>query len=202
MSLINGNNFIFIHIYKCGGMTVRKVLSENLPVNEFHLSHSTAKEIMKYFYDSQGLFYFHTAFKFAFIRNPFDWVVSLFEFIRGNPEHENYEETRDMDFENFCQWNADAIKNKKKNINGTLNTLTEFLYDDDGNLLVDFVGRVENFDKDFEVVAKRLRFPFLGLPKVNQSERIADYREYYNDKSRKIVEIAFAEDLKRFDYEF
>ena len=41
--------------------------------------------------------------KFSFVRNPFDWVVSLYEFIRTNETHENYNEVKDMDFEEFSQ---------------------------------------------------------------------------------------------------
>jgi len=202
MSLINGSHFIFVHIYKCGGTSLRKLFYDNLPVTEFGLSHATAKELKKSFYDCQGYFYFHTAYKFTFVRNPFDWVVSLYEFIRGNEAHENYEEIKDMNFEEFCQWNVDAIQSKKQNINGKLNTMTEFLYDDDGNLLVDFVGRLENIEEDINVITKRLNMPKINMPKMNTSKRKPNYSDYYNDESRRIVEEGFAEDLKNFNYQF
>jgi len=206
MSLINSNNFIFIHIYKCGGMTLRKILDDNLHPIEIGQSHFTAKETKEYCYNKGGKFFYDTAFKFAIVRNPFDWVVSLYEFIRGNESHENYEEIKDMDFEAFCQWNVDSINSKKQNINGKLNTLTEFLYDENRELLVDFVGRMETYDSDVHTILKRLNVSSkvlaMDIPKINISERKPDYRDYYNDESRKIIEEGFAEDLKNFNYQF
>ena len=91
MALIKSSNFIFIHIYKCSGMSIRKVLGDNIPTIELCKSHATAKEVRDYCYSLNGQFYFDTTFKFSFVRNPFDWVVSLYEFIRGNPNHVNYD---------------------------------------------------------------------------------------------------------------
>lgn len=206
MSLSNGNNFIFVHIYKCGGMTMRKVLQDSLRAIELSSSHATAKEIKEYCYNSGGKFFYDTAFKFSIVRNPFDWVVSLYEFIRGNSNHANYEEIKDMNFEQFCQWNIDCINNKKLNPNGTFNSLTSFLHDDEGKLLVDFVGRIENYEADIQEIFKRLNISTTtlesGIPKVNPSNREPDYRSYYNDVSRKIIEEGLAEDLKIFNYQF
>ena len=188
-------------------MSLRKAISDSLPSTELNQSHSTAKEMRDYCYACDGRWFWNTAFKFSFVRNPFDWVVSLYEFIRGNSNHVNYEEIKDMDFETFCQWNVDCIKNKKKNPNGTFNTMTEFLYDENKVLLVDFIGRLENVDEDFKVIAKRLNIPLTNIhevyvPKINPSNREPDYKSYYNDNSRKIIEEGFAEDLLNFNYSF
>ena len=157
-----------------------------------------------------GWSFYDTAFKFAFVRNPFDWVVSLYEFIRGNANHVNHEEIKDMNFEQFCQWNMDCIKNKKLNPNGTFNSMTSFLYDENGVLLVDFVGRMENYDTDVIKILKRvgaydtnvITDEPLVIPKVNPSARQPNYKDYYNDASRKIIEEGLADDLKNFNYSF
>lgn len=207
MALTNGNNFIFIHIYKCGGMSLRKALSDNTTTLEINNSHATAQEVKDYYYNNGGQFIWNHSFKFSFVRNPFDWVVSLYEFIRTNETHENYNEVKDMDFEEFCQWNVYAISNNKQNTNGKLNTLTSFLFDDNGTLLVDFVGRFENFDADFEVIAKRLNLylkdiNLVNIPHINKSNREPDYRKYYNEKSKEIITNGFYHDLVNFNYQF
>lgn len=207
MSLVNGNSFVFIHIYKCGGMSLRKAISNNLSVNEFIQSHATAKEVRDYCYACDGKWFWNSAYKFTFIRNPFDWVVSLYEFIRNNPTHENYDEVKELTFNEFCKWNVDAIKESKSNVNGKLNTLTGFLYDDDGRLLVDFVGRLENAEEDFKVIAKRLNIPLknihkINFPHINQSDREPDYRGYYDEESKIIISEAFHQDLVNFNYTF
>lgn len=202
MSLISQNNFIFIHIYKCGGMTLRKVLEDKLCAVEFQHSHATAQEIKSYCYATEGRFFWHTAYKFSIVRNPFDWVVSLYEFIRGNSNHVNYDEVKDMDFEQFCQWNVDCVRNKKQNPNGTFNTQTEFLYDVNGNLLVDFVGRMENYEEDVRVIMNKLNIPEREIPRVNASKREPDYRTYYNERSKAIIADGFYHDLVNFNYTF
>lgn len=202
MSLINGNNFIFIHIYKCGGMSLRNVFTDNLVTVELNKSHATAKEIKDYCYENGGKFYFDTAFKFSFVRNPFDWIVSLYEFIRNNPNHDNYEEVKNLNFSDFCSWNIKNIKDKKENPNGNFNTLTEFLFDKNGELLVDFVGKIENYDEDIKVILKRLKIPEQKMPKINTSNRKPDYKDYYDDKTIKLVTDFFYYDLVNFNYKF
>lgn len=186
---------------------MRKALSDNTTTLEINNSHATAKEVKDYYYNNGGQFIWNHSFKFSFVRNPFDWVVSLYEFIRTNETHENYNEVKDMNFEEFCQWNVDSISNNKKNSNGGLNTLTNFLFDDDGKLLVDFVGRFENFDADFEIIAKRLHLHLnnihlVNVPHINQTNREPDYRKYYNEKSKEIITNGFYHDLVNFNYQF
>lgn len=183
-------------------MTVRKVLSEKISVNEMYKSHATAKEIRDYCYLNQSKLYFDSAFKFAFIRNPFDWVVSLYEFIRKNESHENYEEIKSMTFDEFCMWNVKMVHEQKENNNGSINNLSGFLLDDDGKLIVDFVGRMENYDNDMRFILGKLGMNINEIPKINVSERKPDYRDYYNDFSRSIIEEGFADDLKYFNYSF
>jgi len=207
MSLTNGNNFIFIHIYKCGGMSLRKALIDKISTTEINQSHSTAKEIRDYCYLNQGKFFWETAFKFSFVRNPFDLVVSLYEFIKNNPTHENYLEVKDLSFNDFCKWNVNAVKDSKSNINGKLNTLTGFLFDDNGELLVDFVGKLENVNEDFKVIAKRLNFPLenphnINVPHINITDREPNYRKYYDEESKSIISDGFYYDLVNFNYSF
>jgi len=202
MSLINANNFIFIHIYKCGGMSLRKTLGEDMPIVEMGLSHYTAKEAKEYCYKNGGEFFWKTAFKFSFVRNPFDWNVSLYEFIRQNSTHENYEEVKNLTFEDFCDWNANKVLKSENNINGKFNTLTDFLFDDDKKLLVDFVGKVENYDDDAKVIYQRLNIKNKDVPKINTTDRERDYRKYYNESSKQTIIQAFYWDLVNFNYQF
>jgi hypothetical protein len=207
MSLINGNNFIFIHIYKCGGMSLRKLFTDNLATLEINKSHSTAKEIRDYCYACNGSFFWNTAYKFSFVRNPFDWAVSLYEFIKNNESHENYQDVKDMDFDIFCYWYCENVKNKKDNINGKFNTLTDFLFDSNGELLVDYVGKLENINNDIKIVCDRLKISNdnihgINVPHINQTDREPDYRKYYNETSKKLITDTFYYDLVNFNYSF
>lgn len=202
MSLINQDNFIFIHIYKCGGMSLRKAIMNNIAAKEVAKSHSTAKETKEYFINNSGQMIWDNAFKFSFVRNPYDWAASLYEFIRKSPAHENYEEIKDFDFELFCTWYINKLNNHSLNINGRFNTLHQFLYDDNNTCLVDFVGKLENFNQDFKFVASKLGIKS-KTPKINVSDRdFKDYRKYYNDKTKDMITRAFHQDLVTFNYQF
>lgn len=195
------NNFIFIHIYKCGGMSLRKSIMDKVPSIEVTKSHSTAKETKEYFIKNDSLKIWETSFKFSFVRNPYDWTVSLYEFIRKNPTHENYHEIKEFDFEQFCVWYLKKLNNHDMNINGRFNTLSQFLYDDENNLLVDFIGKLENFEQDYKYISEKLGLK-KEIPKINESNRDKNYKNYYNEKTKEMITRAFHQDLINFNYQF
>ncbi|HRA74179.1 MAG TPA: hypothetical protein PLB11_15305, partial [Flavobacterium sp.] len=87
------------------------------------------------------------------------------------------------------------------------NTLTGFLFDDNGELLVDFVGKLENVNEDFKVIAKRLNFPLenphnINVPHINITDREPNYRKYYDEESKSIISDGFYYDLVNFNYSF
>jgi hypothetical protein len=182
-------------------MSMRKIIQEKLNSVELGLSHYTAKEMRDFCYSNGGQFFWKTAFKFSFVRNPFDWVVSLYEFIRNNSNHPNYNEVKDFDFEQFCVWNVNCINNKKNNPDGNFNTLTEFLFDG-SQLLVDFIGKLENYNEDSKKIFNRLGIPESSISYINKTERDSDYKKYYNDESKRIITDAFYYDLVNFNYKF
>lgn len=183
-------------------MSFRNLLGDNLNTVELGLSHYTAKEMRDYCYSIKGEFFWITAYKFTFVRNPFDWVVSLYEFIKNNPTHPNFNEINGLSFEDFCVWNVTSIKNKKQNSNGAFNTLTDFVFDDK-EILVDFYGKIENYDNDAKIICDRLKIPFIKTPHLNENKkRDKDYRKYYNEKSKQIITDCYYYDLVNFNYKF
>ncbi len=78
----------------------------------------------------------------------------------------------------------------------------QFILDDNGHLLVDFVGRFENLQDDFVYVCQRIGLPHLSLPHVNASHRRPDYRSYYNEYTKHLVEEYFRRDIELFGYSF
>lgn len=205
MALIAQNNFVFIHIYKCAGRSIRSVIQGNSPVREIAQGHSTAQEARDHCYANGGQFFWDNAYKFTFIRNPFDWVVSLYHFITQNPDHENFEAVRGMTFEQFVHWNAHMVKGGYRNSTGSFNTLSGFVCDDNGagRVILDFVGRMENLNEDLATVCNNIGVAMPeNLPVLNKSTREPDYRKYYNETTIQIVSDVYALDLQRFDYKF
>jgi hypothetical protein len=199
--------FLFVHIFKTAGTSITNSLApysyrpgSTRPANwlaflttdwkKIHRTpikkHATALEIQASL-DSE---IFDSFYKFSFVRNPWDWQVSLYHFILDRPYNPGYEATKAMgSFRNF------ALSREKSDF-----TQTGCLVDETGNLLVDFVGRFENLEVDFQTICKRVGIN-ATLPHINKSDRLG-YRDYYDEETRALTARLYAEDIERFGYTF
>jgi hypothetical protein len=134
---------------------------------------------------------FANCFKFAFVRNPWDWIVSLYIYIQRQPVHRHHELVKQMSFEDYVNF---EIKRNKRN-------LISFLVDQKGELLVDYVGRFEQLSEDFSNICQRIGIEHDTLPRRNISQRL-DYRKYYTPELIDKVGQHWAEDIARFNYSF
>ena len=130
-------------------------------------------------------------FKFAFVRNPFDRFVSYCSFItrEGNafktdPQKVMRRMLAEPPSEHVLFWPQST-----------------FLADGEGNLLTDYVGRVETMQESFEFIASKIGIPAVQLEKVNATERSA-YRDYYDQELIDGVAKLYADDLRLFGYDF
>ena len=77
--------------------------------------------------------------------------------------------------------------------------VANYLLDGD-TLLVDFIGKFEHINEDWNFICKRLGLSFV-LPHKKKTKR-EDYRSYYTAETRKIIELEYAADFAMFDYSF
>ena len=77
----------------------------------------------------------------------------------------------------------------------------DFLVDESGNILVDFIGRMENLQLDFDKICNHLKIPKRALPIRNSSKHMG-YKEYYSDNTKQIISETFHEDIALFNYSF
>jgi hypothetical protein len=141
---------------------------------------------------------FDRYFKFAFVRNPWDLMVSMYHFVLREPDAARHDEVKALgSFDAFVEW---VVSTPNPFPKGVTRLQSEMIADADGNLLVDFVGAYENLAEDFGEVARILGIR-AGLPHVNQSVH-RHYRTYYNDTTRAIVAEHFRPDIERFGYSF
>ena len=134
---------------------------------------------------------FEHFFKFAFVRNPWDWQVSLYHFALGSNTHFQHQLIKSMrNFDEYIEWRVSKDRKLQK----------DFVTDENGNLIMDFIGRYERLEEDFEHICKVLSIT-TALPHLNKSLR-GDYRRYYNPRTRGLVAKYFKEDIELFGYTF
>lgn len=188
---------IFIHVQKTAGSSIEAVLRAQDPAAGSHLvdgsRHVDAVRVREHL----GPAIWDSYFKFAFVRNPWDRLVSWYQMcidVREPNAFQRYVREAFPTFESFVM-GATTGRGAK-----TTRNQLDYVTDPTGRLIVDFVGRYENVEADFAVVATRLALAG-ALPRVNVS-RHGDYRAYYSDATRGIVAERFARDIAAFGYRF
>ena len=165
--------FIFIHVPKTAGTSASRHLStftgsEDIDINssrasahwdEFGLrKHTPAQEIQSFL----GTRQFERLFKFAFVRNPYERIYSLYKFLKFNWRSWPGSEIMDgfASLESFLQSDFFREATTKESIDDRLLRSQVFwLCDAQGRIMCDFVGRVESFEADFEHICSQLGLP-------------------------------------------
>ena len=217
MLISYSHKFIFFHIAKTAGLSIKEVLKDYAtelekfkiarppkilggkpnPMYEMWQSavlHAKARDVLKELTEEV----YNNFYKFAFIRNPWDWQVSYYHFILKEPTHIRYEMVKSMSgFDEYLEW---VINTKNPFTKGAPKLQKDIITDIDGKLMVDFVGRYENLAKDFHYICEVLKIN-ADLPHINSSGN-RDYRLFYNQNTKKIVAENFKEDIDLFGYTF
>lgn len=206
MLISHSKKFIFIHIYKNAGTSITSALMPfcvnslpdniNLVLKKLHIlnfdpqpypDHIRASQLIK----RMGKRAFNSYFSFAIVRNPWDWQVSLYRYMLQEPAHGQHQLVKSLgSFEQYIEWRiAKDLKFQR-----------DFIYSFSGEKQVNFIGRFENLERDFQTVCSHLGIS-ASLPKLNVSGSIP-YQEYYTPRTREIVYQAFEPDISLFEYSF
>jgi hypothetical protein len=224
---------LFVHIPKTAGMSIEHVFlrlvglswetrgplllraNDDPRLGPPRLAHLTAAEYLTCGYLTRKEF--DACFRFSFVRNPWDRIVSEYKY-RGFPVK--------IDFKTYLfkrlpspGW-SDGYSH--------IIPQHDFLHDQEGRLLVNFIGRYESLQADFDKVCARIGIPPTPLPRVNRSLEEArptsfrelrkqvrralwsrerkhtfpHYTEYYDDESRAFVGEMYRKDIEAFSYSF
>lgn len=183
---------IFIHIPKTAGTSMAMVLFDK---DSRHVRYTE--------YEKADWRKFKRYFKFTFVRNPWDRLVSAYFFLKqGGLSEQDREWAKDnlQDYPDFKGFVLDWIN--ETNIWTSVHFLPQyhFVCDSADEVMMDFVGRFESIESDFLYVAKRLGCT-RSLSKTNAGSQ-QHYSNYYDEETQEIVRQAYARDIELFGYEF
>lgn len=211
MMISYSRRFAFVHLPKTGGCSVKVALQ---PFADDPLAHAPNRWLdrcgihVNYFAPWwHKRFRTHTPaailhrelpydvladlFTFAFVRNPWDLLVSSYHFLTRSHRHRRGRVARRLgSFDRYVAYEASRGKLVQ----------SRMLTSRHGRLLVDFVGRFETLEADFATVCRHLRLA-ARLPHVNAGVH-GDYRVHYTPALAARVAEAFGPDIERFGYSF
>lgn len=209
-------NFLFVHIAKTGGTSVRAALAPLRWRDPFYipqfiasrLSHATGHRIASKLprhariiaaKEMLPMEFFDKLFKFVFVRNPWDLQVSSWHHLRRERPHlvEHI-----PDFKDFIRWKLDPDRPYQYHIDTSIELQTDYLMDLDGTILVDFIGKYEDLLEDYEEACRRIGIKPPPLPHKRKAVDRTQYKKYYDDKTAQLLAEYFKTDIETFGYSY
>jgi hypothetical protein len=212
MLISKKKRFIFVHVQKTAGTSLRNVLKQYAPdARKWHGRHGHASSGIA----EIGRERWERYFSFGFVRNPWDRLVSHYCMITDriaalSPEQRREARPFKVELWNYVLHFSDDFESFLDNCTGLildrgcyksfLFNQIDYLTDEQGKVAVDFIGRFENFEEDANMVLQRIGVD-AKVPMLNTSKR-SNYRDYYTPRTRDLVARRFARDIEMFGYEF
>lgn len=200
MIIDHDRKFIFVHVPKTGGQSITSVLGGKTP--------DVATHSPLYAYDNPDYF------RFGFVRNPWDRMVSLYHFLcqKTFKQSDNFkqDEVRAAGFKAWLMNHEFFMKEdylpagecwvvggKDKDRMLPMQQRSQLFWLDG----CDFIGRFESLAEDFSKACERIGIKARSLPHINPT-RHKHYREYYDDQTAEWVAWYFRDEIIKFGYEF
>ena len=179
-------NYVFIHIPKCGGTSVERALG--LAV----LNHDTALER----FHALGEKRWRERVTFSVVRNPYARLASSYFYLH-QPTHTAMSELREEFRFWLFRWQSAQQENA---LPDALNTQCWWLSDEKGRSLVAITCRLEDIENDIQPVAKSLGRE-INVQKLKENPLSIDYNDLYTPATRDMIKDLYKEDFERFGYE-
>lgn len=206
---------VFLHLPKTAGQSVRRVLAKRPFVlsdvkqatlgwsDDFTYRRFADEGFARVIRAELGPEIWDRCFTFTFARNPWDRAVSAWRYldVPGGPG-------AGLTFPEFVDRVTSTAEPRYSATDHALNKFSWHvepqwpqLVGPAGELLVDFVGRVERLQADFDEACRRIGIPAVELPHVNATDRDG-YEGYFDAGTRARIGEHYAMDVEKLGYEF
>jgi len=182
---------IFIHIPKTAGISV--VLS--LYGGSISMAHTRLRMFRLLFTETE----FDSFYKFAFVRDPLDRLLSAYGFLKQGgitPYDREFADTHLSRYNDFSSFVRGWLSRE------SVYTYVHFVPQHDfvtirGKLGVDFIGRFESLNEDYEHIRKATG---IGKPLEKFNARITKEQPQLDSDVMKIIENVYEKDYELFGY--
>jgi len=208
MLISDSHQFIFLRVRKVASTSMKSILLPLcIPMPVGRLAHIKSRAWLEWDYHKyvrrahddiraaqrrMPAEVFDQYFKFAFVRNPWERLVSEYEFLLVRPTHGRHARVKKLDsFKQFIQMQIPRSDAYQVNM----------LCNRQGKLLMNFVGKLENQQSDWQTVCKRIGIPYQELPHINVTQH-RRFQDYYDNESKHLVARHWAREIEMFEYTF
>ena len=181
------HNIIFIRVPRTASTSIGNV---SFIGDASHTRAVDIRDIMQR--NLRGGLTYKEMFKFGFVRNPWDRLVSGCFYKKDSVDKDS--------FNRFVE-NIDGDKSRRWT-RGNFYLFPQWMYlcDNKKRFLVDFVGHYENLQEDWEKVCQKVGM-YEDLQRLNIGKQFP-YKEFYIDETREKVAELYKDDIKLFNYKF
>ena len=97
----------------------------------------------------------------------------------------------------------EILKKECERLKTMFGTQYQFLKDKNGNISLDYVGKLENLEEDYNNIRKTVSKlpPFDSKYKINTNLATDDYKQFYDQEAKDLVYELFEEDFQNLGYE-
>lgn len=190
------NKYLWFRVAKAATTTILDHLSEHTKIsfcNRINI-YENKENVWQEYLMWKNRMYSNNYFKFAFIRNPWDRLVSCY-FNKMAQNYENFNKNNFKTFDKFIYY-ISSIDTKVCDRHYRLQTE---LYPINK---IDFVGRFENFSDDFGFVCDTIGISKHKQFKVMKKSKHRPYEQYYNKATQQIIKNKYEQDIELLEYKF
>ena len=199
---------VFIHIYKTAGMSLRYFMKsidkESVDICQ---GHSDILETMIEFGNKEELNKCLQYHKFSVVRNPYTWLLSIYNYSRAYKSHPFYSISKNSTFNYFCLWyiSKENELNKDPNLNGKIQRQTDYLYVN-GECWVENILHQETLEQDLRKMLNYLHILYdentpLFKNNVGDYDKEIVFEDYLDRATIDIINEKFHEDFINFNYQ-
>jgi len=201
---IYSNDALYFRMPKVASETITSVVKDSCVV----IPHSFKPSITRLLIKSS-----RAKFKFSFVRHPYDRFYSAYKWATREIKEDFYQQdikqqnaiNKYNSIESFSVDLEQFTKHHSKTFPAHFYPQSRFIYNNK-TILLDFVGKYEELEFDFEIISRKIKCSEMvkfgvNRKNTNKCQEKIDLRNTLSKKTRAALDIFYHDDFKNFNYE-